>query len=146
MRAWITDTPIDTCALLRETGSHENGAVLLFLGTVRQVNEGREVTRIRYDAYHEMAEDVLAQIAKEAEERTQSSAIAVVHRTGELELGEVSVAIAVATPHRAEAFDGARYIIEEIKKRLPVWKHERYADGSRNWVAGAQPPVEAARE
>jgi molybdopterin synthase catalytic subunit len=93
-----------------------------------------------------MAEDVLAQIAKEAEERTQSGTIAVVHRTGELDLGEVSVAIAVATPHRAEAFDGARYIIEEIKKRLPVWKHERYADGSTDWVAGAEPPVEAARE
>ena len=146
MRAWITEAPIDTCELLRQTGSADDGAVLLFLGTVRQVNEGRRVTGIRYEAYREMAEQVLREIAGEAEARIQAGQIHVAHRTGELGLGEVSVAIAVATPHRAEAFDGARYVIEEIKQRLPVWKHEHYADGEAAWVKGEVPPVEANRE
>ena len=146
MRAWITDAPIETCELLSRTGTGEDGAVVLFLGTVRQINEGRRVTGIRYEAYREMAEEVLREIAAEAEARIQSGHINVVHRTGELELGEVSVAIAVATAHRAEAFEGARYIIEEIKKRLPVWKHEHYAGGGTEWVKGEIPPVEAARE
>ena len=146
VNAWITDAPIDTCDLLRQTGTVEDGAVILFLGTVRQVNEGRQVTGIRYEAYREMAEQVLREIAAEAAARLQSGHINIAHRTGELELGEVSVAIAVATGHRAEAFEGARYIIEEIKKRLPVWKHEHYADGGREWVKGQIPPVEAARE
>jgi molybdopterin synthase catalytic subunit len=146
MRAWITDASIDTCELLRQTGSLDDGAVLLFLGTVRQVNDGRPVTGIRYEAYREMAEQVLREIATEAEARIHAGEINVVHRTGEVGLGEVSVAIAVATPHRAEAFAGARYIIEEIKKRLPVWKHEHYADGEAAWVQGQVPHVEATRE
>ena len=146
VRAWFTDAPIETCDLLRHTGTVDDGAVIMFLGTVRQVNEGRQVIGIRYEAYREMAEQVLREIAGEAEARVGSGHINVVHRTGELQLGEVSVAIAVATPHRAEAFDGARYIIEEIKKRVPVWKHEHYADGGVEWVKGQVPPVEATRE
>jgi molybdopterin synthase catalytic subunit len=146
VRAWITDAPIDTCELIQQTGSAEHGAVLLFLGTVRQINEGRPVTGIRYEAYREMAEQVLREIADEARARVQAGQINVVHRTGELGLGEVSVAIAVATPHRADAFDGARYIIEEIKKRLPIWKHEHYADGEAAWVKGQPPRIEATRE
>ncbi len=146
VRAWITPNPIDTCALLREAGTAQDGAVLLFVGTVRQLNEGRSVVGIRYEAYKEMAEEVLTQIAQEAENQTGATGIHVVHRIGELAVGDVSVAIVVATPHRAEAFTGARYIIEEIKQRLPVWKHEHYADGSTDWVAGTQPRVEATRE
>ncbi|NLG62711.1 MAG: molybdopterin converting factor, partial [Candidatus Cloacimonetes bacterium] len=83
----------------------------------------------------------LAEIAAEAAERAGSDRVAVVHRTGELAVGEASVAIAVSSPHRAEAFDACRYVIEEIKKRLPVWKQERYVDGDEAWLDGAVPEV-----
>lgn len=143
MRTWITDSPIDTTAFLCTVGSAADGAVLLFLGTVREQNEGRPVRGMRYDAYADMAESVLAGIAREAAERAGTDRISVVHRVGELGIGEVSVAIAVSSPHRPEAFDAARYIIEEIKLRLPVWKHEHYTDGSGQWLDGAVPPVAA---
>jgi molybdopterin synthase catalytic subunit len=83
-----------------------------------------------------MAEEVLAAIVGEAAERLGTDRIAVVHRVGELQVGDVSVAIAVSSAHRAEAYDASRYVIEEIKKRLPVWKHERYVGGDTAWVRG----------
>jgi molybdopterin synthase catalytic subunit len=88
-----------------------------------------------------MAEQVLAAIAAEAAERAGTDRLAVVHRTGELEIGNVSVAIAVSTPHREQSFDAARYVIEQIKLRLPVWKHEHYTDSESRWLDGAVPPV-----
>jgi molybdopterin synthase catalytic subunit len=91
-----------------------------------------------------MAERVLADIAMEAEGGTSGCELRVVHRTGELKVGEASVAIAISTPHRAEAFSAARYVIEEIKKRLPVWKHEHYADGAPAWVRGVAPEAETS--
>lgn len=139
MRSWITREPIDTAAVLELVRAPEAGAVLLFLGVVRDHNDGRAVTGIHYDAYATMAERVLAQIVAEAADRIGTERIAAVHRIGELDVGETSVAIAVASPHRAETFDGARYIIEEIKQRLPVWKEERYLDGDRGWLAGSVP-------
>lgn len=141
MRSAITTAPIDTGAVLAAVGSPADGAVLLFLGTVRDENEDRAVGGMRYDVYREMAEAVLARIAAEAATRWGTDRLVVVHRTGELVVGEVSVAIGVSTPHRAEAFDVARYVIEQIKLRLPVWKHEHYVDGAAEWVAGAEPPV-----
>lgn len=141
MRTAITTGPIDVGAVLASVGSPADGAVLLFLGTVREENEERPVVGMRYDAYREMAEQVLSQIAGEAATRGGSDRMVVVHRIGELAVGEVSVAIAVSTPHRAEAFDAVRFIIEQIKVRLPVWKHEHYADGAVEWLAGAEPPV-----
>ena len=145
MRAAITDQPIDTQALLEQVAQPAHGAALLFVGTVRDLNEGRPVTGIRYEAYHEMAESMLAQIAAEAEARSGCE-VAVVHRTGELGVGEASVAIAVSGAHRAPAFDAARYIIEEIKKRLPVWKHEHYASGETDWVSGVVPAASSPSE
>jgi molybdopterin synthase catalytic subunit len=143
VRTRITAEPIDTAALLAAAGSPADGAVLLFLGTVREQNEGRPVRGMRYDSYQEMAEGVLADIAAEAGRQAGSDRISVVHRTGELAIGEVSVAIAVGTPHRAQAFEAARYIIEQIKLRLPVWKHEHYLEGVSRWLDGAVPPAEA---
>ena len=131
---------IDPATVLERVGSPEDGAVLLFLGVVRDHADGRAVSGMRYDAYTEMAEPVLAEIAREAAERLGTDRLAVVHRYGELEVGEVSVAIAVSSPHRAEAFEASRYVIEEIKKRLPVWKKEHYVDGSEAWVEGTVPP------
>ena len=147
MRVRITRDPLDAAAILAEVGAAEDGAVLLFQGIVRNHNGGRPVTGIRYESYESMAEKVLAEIAREAAERLGTDRIVVAHRVGELGIGEASVVIAVSSPHRAEAFDAGRYIIEEIKKRLPVWKDELYADGDRGWVEGQVPPTpEAAHD
>ncbi len=143
---WITSEPLDSAAMLERVGTPDDGAVLLFAGTVRNQNDGRAVTGMRYDAYREMAERVLREIAQEAAARWEVSRIAAVHRTGELNVGECSVLIAVSSPHRAEAFDAGRYVIEEIKQRLPVWKQEHYVDGSR-WLEGRLPETpEVSRE
>lgn len=147
MHTAITSDPIDLQALLRRVDGPENGAGLLFLGTVRDHNEGRPVRAMRYEAYAAMAGKVLAAIAAEAAERLGTDHVAIEHRTGELVVGDVSVAIAVASPHRDRAYDASRFIIEEIKKRLPIWKEEHYTDGTARWLDGAAPPVQgAARE
>jgi molybdopterin synthase catalytic subunit len=138
----ITAEPIDPAALLAKVGSEEDGAVVLFIGTVRCTNDGRLVTGIRYEAYREMAEGVLAEIVNEGRRLVDGARIAAVHRVGELAVGDCSVAIAASTPHRAQAFEAARYVIEEIKKRLPVWKREAYHDGNGAWLAGEQPRIE----
>lgn len=140
----VTESPIDPGRVLGRVGSVQDGAVLLFLGIVRNHAEGRSVRGIRYEAYREMAEGVLSDITREAAARLGTDRLAVIHRTGDLAVGDVSVAIATSSPHRAEAYDASRYIIEEIKKRLPVWKLERYVDGEAGWVAGH--PLEASRE
>ena len=119
---------------------------MLFIGVVRNHNQGRAVGGVRYDAYEEMATRVLAQIVEEATRLVGSDRIAVVHRVGELTVGDVSVAIAVSSPHRAEAFEASRFIIEEIKKRLPVWKKERYGDNVEEWVEGIIPAGVSARQ
>jgi molybdopterin synthase catalytic subunit len=134
--------PIVPADVLAEVGSDADGAVLLFLGVVRDHADGRPVRGMRYDAYDTMARTVLKAIADEAAERLGTDRLSVVHRTGSLEIGEVSVAIAVSSPHRADAYEASRYVIEEIKKRLPVWKKEHYADGEAAWVDGTVPPVE----
>jgi molybdopterin synthase catalytic subunit len=126
--------PIEANALLRLVSRPANGAVLLFLGIVRELNDGRAVTGIEYSAYEPMAERELATIAAEAAERFGTTDLAIEHRLGELALEEASVGIAVAHAHRAEAYDVSRWVIEEIKRRVPIWKREHYADGTREWV------------
>ena len=126
----VTSDPIDPAAVLRRVGGPEDGAVALFLGTVRNVNEGRPVSGMDYHGYELMAKEQLAAIVGEAAARTGARQIAAVHRLGTLDLEEVSVAIAASSPHRGPTFEATRYVIEEIKKRLPVWKKEIYADGS----------------
>ncbi|MFQ5536344.1 MAG: molybdenum cofactor biosynthesis protein MoaE [Gemmatimonadota bacterium] len=143
----VRSAPIDPAEVLERVGTDEDGAVLLFLGTVRDHADGRSVEGMRYDAYVEMAEKELDAIAAEAARRLGTDRVAVVHRTGELSVGEVSVAIAVSSPHREEAYTASRYIIEEIKKRLPVWKKEHYVTGSSAWVEGTRPePVKEPRD
>jgi molybdopterin synthase catalytic subunit len=133
-RSSVITREIDTASLIGEVGSIQFGAISVFIGTVRDVNEGRSVSSIEYSAYKSMAESELERILDEAEERFGVSALVVEHRIGVLALGEVSVAIAAAHEHRAPALDCTRYVIEEIKKRLPIWKMEHYADGTREWV------------
>ncbi len=113
--ARIVQDPIDPAAVLASVGSDEDGASLLFTGVVRNHNQGRTVGGVRYDAYEEMAARVLSQIVEEAVQLVGTDRIVAVHRVGELTVGEVSVAIAVSSPHRAEAFVASRFIIVEIK-------------------------------
>ncbi|HTE47854.1 MAG TPA: molybdenum cofactor biosynthesis protein MoaE [Gemmatimonadaceae bacterium] len=139
MRTRLVHEAIETSALIAEVSRHANGAVVLFIGTVRDVNGGRPVSGMAYSAYESMAERELADIAREASERYGTPDVVIEHRLGELELGEASVAIAVAHPHRGQAYDASRYVIEQLKKRVPIWKLEHYEDGSREWVgAGAE--------
>ena len=142
VRAWVTTDVIGAETVLAEVGAPEHGAVSLFLGVVRDHNEGRAVSGVSYSAYTGMAERTLADIASEAAVLAGTERIAVVHRVGELNVGDASVAIAVSSAHRAPAFDACRYIIEEIKKRVPVWKQERYAEGDSAWLASA--PVQGS--
>lgn len=144
MKSWVTTEPLDPTAILDMVGAEEDGAVLLFLGIVRDHNDGRRVSGMRYDAYVPMAEKVLWEIAAEAAARLGTDRIVVAHRIGELQIGEASVAIAVSSPHRAEAYEASRYVIEEIKTRLPVWKEEHYIEGDARWLDGQVPPVPEA--
>ena len=146
MRTALTDQPIDTAALVAEVSREGNGATLLFIGTVRDINDGRSVTGIEYSAYRSMAEREMADIVREASERFATPDIVVEHRLGELTIGDASVAIAVAHPRRGAAYDASRYVIEQLKKRVPIWKLEHYLDGTREWVnASGQHVAEPAR-
>ena len=133
--ALVTE-PIHVAALLARVSSPTVGAVASFFGTVRNVNENRAVTGIEYSAYEEMAEREMHAIVAEVAGKFDSVAltIAIEHRLGELSLGDISVAIAVSHARRAPALDACRYVIEELKKRVPIWKREHYADGTRAWV------------
>src|SRR5687767_6205684 len=145
MRTAIVRAPIDPAALLAEVASDANGATILFVGTVREINQGQPVTGIEYAAYESMAVRELNAIAAEAESRFGTSDIIVEHRIGRLGLGEASVVIAVAHPHRADAYEASRFIIEELKRRVPIWKREEYVDGTREWVDPTGARAEAAR-
>lgn len=116
----------------------ECGAVVTFEGRVRNMNEGRRVTRLHYDAYEDMATRVFTDILRRTREAYPVTSIRVLHRTGTLRVGETAVAVAVAAGHRDEAFAAARFVIEAVKADLPVWKREEYEDGSSRWL-GARP-------
>jgi molybdopterin synthase catalytic subunit len=132
--ARLVREPIDAAALLARVSRPSNGAVLLFIGVVRDVNDGRAVSGIEYSAYEPMAARELGDITREAAQRFGVTDIAVEHRLGELALEDASVGIAVAHPHRAPAYEASRWILEEVKRRVPIWKREHYADGTREWV------------
>lgn len=134
MRTALVGQRIDVAAIIAEVSAPANGAVSVFIGTVRNVNDGRAVDGIEYSAYGPMAEQEMAAIAQEATVRFGTSHIVVEHRTGHLALGEASVVIAVAHARRANAIDGAQWIIEQLKQRVPIWKLEQYTDGTREWV------------
>lgn len=134
MRVALVRAPIDVAALLAEVSDATSGATSLFIGTVRDVNDERAVEGIDYSAYDAMALREMEVIAREAVERFGTSHVVVEHRLGYLALTEASIAIAVSHPRRAPAMDATRYVIEEIKKRVPIWKREHYSDGTREWV------------
>jgi molybdopterin synthase catalytic subunit len=132
--ASLVRAPIDPIAIIRSVSNPGNGAVLLFLGAVRQVNDGRDVTGIDYAAYEAMAQRELEAIATEASTKFHAADVAVQHRLGELAVEDVSVAIAVGHAHRDAAYAASRFVIEELKRRVPIWKREHYTDGTREWV------------
>ena len=132
--ATLVRAPIDPLALVRAASSPGNGAVILFLGAVRQVNDGRDVTGIDYAAYEGMALRELQAIVDEGATRFGTADIVVEHRLGELQVEEISVGIAVGHPHRDAAYELSRWVIEELKRRVPIWKREHYTDGTREWV------------
>ena len=140
--AAVVAEPIDAARVLGDALSPADGAALLFWGVVREQNEGRAVTQLEYHAYEAMAEREMLRIADEARERWSTGDIRVVHRVGLLQVGEASIAIAVAAPHRGEAYEASRYVIEQVKQRVPVWKREGYVEGDREWVPGFTPAVE----
>ncbi len=142
--ARIVREPIDVASLVREVTRTANGAIVLFVGVVRDVNDGRGVTGIEYSAYESMALSELGAIAGEAAHQFASADIAIVHRLGDLALEEASVAIAVGHAHRDEAYALSRWVIEELKRRVPIWKREHYIDGTREWV-NAHPVTVANR-
>jgi molybdopterin synthase catalytic subunit len=134
MRAGIVHDEIRTAALISEVAATGNGATSVFLGTVRDVNDGREVRGIEYSAYDDMAVAEIGRVLEEAGARFGVGDAVVEHRVGMLAVGEVSIAVVVASPHRAAALEATRYIVDETKKRAPIWKLEHYADGTREWV------------
>lgn len=133
--ARLVTSPIDVAALAKQVSGDDRGAVTIFLGTVRNSNEGRPVDGIDYSAYEAMAVAEMNRIVDEACARFAGVEIALEHRIGALGVGEVSVAIACAHAHRSPALDANRYIIEELKKRVPIFKREHYLDGTSEWVA-----------
>jgi MoaE-MoaD fusion protein len=126
----LTDAPIDVADLERTTATLEHGAVVTFVGRARRsADDGREVTELEYEVFAEMADAVLEAIVDQAQQRW-GARVSVVHRHGVVPLGEAAVAIVCAAAHRAEAYEANRFVIEAIKERLPIWKRERFIDGS----------------
>ena len=130
----LTTQPIDTPALLAQVSSHAAGAVVLFLGTTREFTRGRRTASLDYECYPEMAEKKLTELEAEARRRWPLTGCAIVHRLGHLELGEASIAIAVSSPHRKQAFEAGKWLIDTIKEVVPIWKQENWADGTSEWV------------
>jgi molybdopterin synthase catalytic subunit len=127
--AYLTDDPIDPRALVDQVMRRSDGAYVLFEGVVRNHHEGRAVESIFYDAYRPMAEKEIDTIVTEVRARYAETQIAIVHRLGRLTVGESSIAIVAASPHRAEAFEACRMIIDRVKQTVPIWKKERGPDG-----------------
>ena len=129
----LTHQPLSPQALIDRVQSGRSGAVLAFLGVVRQETEGREVLYLEYEAFEPLAREKMRELAMEIKARYGVDEVAMSHRLGRAEVGEVVTVIAVASAHRAEAFDACRYGIEQLKARVPIWKKEFFRDGE-NWV------------
>ncbi|HEX4823399.1 MAG TPA: molybdenum cofactor biosynthesis protein MoaE [Candidatus Polarisedimenticolaceae bacterium] len=131
----LQDGPIDVAAMTAAIRGDGDGAIALFLGTVRDTNAGRRVLFLEYEAYPEMAQQEMAKIVADARARFPVTSIEVAHRLGRLEIGEVSVAVAVASPHRAAAIDACRFVIDTLKATVPIWKREHF-EGGVVWIEG----------
>jgi molybdopterin synthase catalytic subunit len=130
----LTRDPIDYHALTEQVRRGDCGAVVTFLGTVRDLTGDRVTVALDYEAYPGMAEKKMAEIEQETRARWPVGAMGMMHRLGHLDIGEISVAVAVSCPHRAQAFEACRYAIDRLKELVPIWKKENWADGSTEWV------------
>lgn len=135
----LTNEPIDIPALLERVTTPAAGAVVLFLGTVREFTGERRTLALNYECYPEMAERKLAELETEARRRWTLVECAIVHRLGRLELAEISVAVAVSSAHRAVAFEAGQWLIDTLKEVVPIWKQELWADGTTEWVHPGAP-------
>lgn len=136
----LTRDAIDYHALTESVRTSHCGAVALFLGTVRDLTGDYVTAFLEYEAYAEMAEKKLAEIEAQVRQKWPVGGFAVVHRLGRLDVGDVSVAIAVSTPHRAEAFEACQYTIDTLKETVPIWKKENAPDGTGEWVHQSATP------
>ncbi len=134
MKFSVSQTAIDVEAAKKRVADNSCGALVVFEGWIRDHNEGQAVERLEYEVYKPVAEKEGARIIDEAIEKFQVSHALCIHREGLLELSEVAVIVCVSSPHRGEAFDACRYIIDNIKTRLPIWKKEHYVSGISEWV------------
>lgn len=129
----VVRAPIDVAGL--STPTPEDGALCVFTGVVRNHNDGKSVLHLEYEGYEEMVVSVFEEIEAEAKQRFGVTRVRIVHRLGRMEIGETSVAVAVSSPHRKEAFEACRFAIDTLKHKAPIWKKEFYADGS-SWLEG----------
>ncbi|GAB7193608.1 hypothetical protein NUM3379_43180 [Kineococcus sp. NUM-3379] len=134
VRSQVTEAPFDVAEHAALVSDAAAGAVVTFAGVVRDHDHGRAVHRLEYVA-HPSAQDVLAEVAADVAGRCAVDAVAVSHRLGHLAVGECALAVAVSAAHRREAFEAAALLVDEVKDRLPVWKHQHFADGTSEWVA-----------
>jgi molybdopterin synthase catalytic subunit len=134
----LTSNPIDAADVLRRVASPLAGAVVLFLGTTRAVTGERRTASLDYEAFSDMATAKLAELEAEARRRWPIVECAIIHRVGHLALGEASVAVAVSTPHRGDAFEAGQWLIDTLKQDVPIWKKENWADGTSEWVHPTQ--------
>jgi molybdopterin synthase catalytic subunit len=139
----ITAAPLDAAAVAGSVVTTGDGAVATFIGIVRDHNAGRAVRWLEYEAYEPLAIKAFERIADEAAEQWPHARLSIHHRTGRVAIGEASVVIAAASPHRADAFAACRYAIERIKQIAPIWKHEHFA-GGEVWIEGATADAEDA--
>jgi molybdopterin synthase catalytic subunit len=131
----LSEQPLEVAALLDAVADPEHGGIATFLGTTRREGGEREVEALDYEAYEELALAEMRAVAAEAEARF-GARVAVAHRVGRVEVGRPSVAVAASAGHRPEAFAACRYVIDELKRRVPIWKRTVYADGGTTWVDG----------
>lgn len=134
--AQLTHAAIDHAALQARATRADCGAIVLFLGTTRDHHNGRRVLQLAYEAYEPMALEALARLEREAQERFGVAHCEVTHRLGEVPPGEASVVVAVSSAHRAAAYEASRWLMDELKARVPIWKRERFEDGDAQWVSG----------
>ncbi|KZM55656.1 molybdenum cofactor biosynthesis protein MoaE [Aeribacillus pallidus] len=136
----IVKEPIDVSRVIEAVVDRNAGAIVTFIGTVRELTKGKKTLYLEYEAYESMAQKKLEQIGAEIKQQFPSAKVAIVHRIGRLEITDAAVVIAVSTPHRADAYEANRYAIERIKEMVPIWKKEHWEDGSL-WIGNQQETI-----
>ena len=137
----LTEDPIETEVILRRVFHPDSGAVLLFVGTTRRWTEGRETLHLEYQAYQSMAVREMQILEETARARWSLKEVQIVHRLGEVSVGQVSVAIAVSSPHRRDAFEAGQWLIDELKRSVPIWKKENWREEGEAWIHPSQEPL-----